>query len=128
MSLPRRLMFSSLWAFVIGMYRRFELDIVSPAIERVREFLIDLSSAEKGQSALVDLALFLFAFAVFVWMCCALRKNWVFQQLYYVVYQVVAFVFFGYGALFSWQTMVFIALVYPDYIESVRQFLFEPYA
>lgn len=121
MSLSRRLFFSTAWTFVVGIYRRLELDVVSPVIEHVRGRL----SAESSQPLLVDCALFLVALAVFVWMCNALRYNWVFQWLAYFVYQVIAFVFFSYGALFSWQTMVFIALVYPDYLEPVRKLLFE---
>lgn len=121
MSVSRRLFFSTVWTFVVGIYRRLELDIVSPVIEHIRGLL----SAESSQPLLVDCALFLIALAVFVWMCNALRHNWVFQWLAYFVYQIIAFVFFSYGALFSWQTMVFIALVYPDYLEPLRKLLFE---
>lgn len=126
MSLVRRLLGSAVWPFAISVYQRFELDFVAPTVARARALLADLADGDTRQTVLVDAALFLVALATFVWVCRALRDNWVFQWLAYFVYQVVAFVFFSYGALFSWQTMVFIALAYPELIDSARQLLFEP--
>lgn len=128
MSLFRRLLAGSLWTFVVGAYRRFELDFVTPAVTRVRDLLVSLSDADTRQPVLVDAVLFLVALATFVCVCRALRDNWIFQWLAYAVYQVIAFAFFSYGALFSWQTMVLIVLANPDLVESARQLLFEPYA
>lgn len=124
MSLSRHVLLSTLWTFFVGLYRRFELNAVGPAIDRARRLLLDLSSADKSQAALVDLTLFLVALTAFVWMCSALRHNWFFQWLYYFAQQALAFVFFGYGAMFSLQTMVMIALIYPEHLESLQQLVF----
>lgn len=126
MSLFRRLLAGSLWTFVVGAYRRFELDFVTPAVTRVRDLLVGLSNADTRQPVLVDVVLFLVALATFVCVCRALRDNWIFQWLAYVAYQIVAFVFFSYGALFSWQTMVLIVLANPDLLDSAHRILFEP--
>ena len=73
---------------------------------------------------LVDVALFLMALGSFVWLCRALRDNWFFQWLY----QIASFGFFGYFMLFSWQTMLFLAVLagetYPEHVAALFQFVF----
>ena len=125
MSLFRRFLAGTLWTFVAGLYQRFIIDIATPITARARQFMIQMSGADSSQPLLVDVALFLFALASFVWVCRALRDNWFFQWLY----QIASFGFFGYFALFSWQSMLFLALLasetYPEYLASITQLFFE---
>lgn len=124
MSLFRRLLAGTLWTFLAGLYQRFVIDVATPLTTRTRQWLIEFSGADSAQPLVVDVALFLFALGSFVWICRALRDNWFFQWLY----QVASFGFFGYLALFSWQTMLFLAVLaaetYPEHAASVVQTLF----
>lgn len=124
MSLFRRLLAGTLWTFLAGLYQRFVIDVATPITARLRAWLVELSGADSAQPLLVDVALFLVALAMFVWVCRALRDNWFFQWLY----QIASFGFFGYFALFSWQAMVFVAVLaaetYPELLASLMQAVF----
>lgn len=125
MSFFRRLLAGTLWTFIAGLYQRFVIDIATPVTTRARRWMIEVSGADSSQPLLVDVALFLLALAFFVWICRALRDNWFFQWLY----QIASFGFFGYFALFSWQTMIFIAVLaaetYPEHLAALTRAIFE---
>lgn len=124
MNFVQRLLQNAVVPIAVSVYRRAELDYINPTLGLLRKTVHEALEADQTHALFIDGALFVIALAAFVWLCRCLRENWVFQWLAYFLYQIVAFVFFGYGALFSFQTMAFIYLANPDIIEMARVALF----
>lgn len=125
MNIARRFMAGAVWTVICNAYQRFVISVATPAITHVRTQLIQMSGSDAKQPIFVDMLLLVLAIAVFLWTCQLMRENRIFQWLY----QIASFGLFGYFALFTWQVLLFLAVLfaetYPEYLDAVQRTLFE---